>query len=201
MLRDDGSFVVDSETIGPCLGETAHFANVVDDGSPKETALHRHFDKNKKLLYVGISLCAINRLSQHRDASDWYRDIASVSIEWFPSRGRAIDAERIAVRCEFPIHNIQWKKWLHHIDPPTTARLVSKISLLQRVTYYKPMYTISEVSKILAVRPMDVRRLAQASHLGTVDIPSGQGLKSVPMVSGWQLPDYIESLEKATKPK
>ncbi len=69
--------------------------------------LYRHFDSEGNLLYVGISLSAINRLSQHRANSDWFASIKRVEIEKFPTRGEALMAERIAVISEAPLYNIR----------------------------------------------------------------------------------------------
>lgn len=74
-----------------------------------ETALYRHFDKHNDLLYVGISLSAIGRLSQHSDVSHWFHHISRVTIEWFPTRREALSAEREAIRKENPRHNKQHK--------------------------------------------------------------------------------------------
>ena len=46
--------------------------------------LYRHYDANGELLYVGISLNALNRLAQHREVSAWFPDIAKVTIESAP---------------------------------------------------------------------------------------------------------------------
>ena len=79
-------------------------AVVACDKSPKAgpTELYRHFDPNGALLYVGISLSAIERLRQHRATSDWFDQIARVDIEMFPSRKEAVAAERHAVKTEGP---------------------------------------------------------------------------------------------------
>ena len=37
----------------------------------KQTCLYRHYDKDDKLLYVGISISAYTRLSQHKINSKW----------------------------------------------------------------------------------------------------------------------------------
>ena len=71
--------------------------------------LYRHFDANGVLLYVGISINAVNRLSQHKDVSSWFNDISSVTIEKFNTREEVLEAEKIAIRKENPIHNIKRK--------------------------------------------------------------------------------------------
>ena len=67
-----------------------------------KTALYRHFDKDGQLLYVGISLSHVARLSQHRDGSPWYEDIAHVTIEWHKTRVDAELAETTAIGREAP---------------------------------------------------------------------------------------------------
>lgn len=69
------------------------------------TALYRHFDVAGRLLYVGISLSAVHRLTQHRTGSPWFNEIAKITIEWFASRTAALDAELVAIRTEHPAWN------------------------------------------------------------------------------------------------
>lgn len=71
------------------------------------TALYRHFDARGALLYVGISLSPTYRLQQHGRTAHWSDDIARVTIEWFPSRALALEAERAAISREDPRHNLQ----------------------------------------------------------------------------------------------
>lgn len=67
--------------------------------------LYRHFDREGKLLYVGISFHAFNRLMGHKQAK-WFEQISRVEIENFPDRRSAELAEIKAIREERPIHNI-----------------------------------------------------------------------------------------------
>jgi predicted DNA-binding transcriptional regulator AlpA len=72
---------------------------------PKGCHLYRHFDEAGALLYVGISLSALNRLMAHMDDSAWYWSIAKVTIEVHPTREAAEAAERQAIRNERPLFN------------------------------------------------------------------------------------------------
>jgi len=72
--------------------------------------LYRHFDKDGRLLYVGISLHAILRLTQHRADSHWFDDIATTTIKKFKSKDDAIRAEVRAIRHEKPLYNISRAK-------------------------------------------------------------------------------------------
>jgi transcriptional regulator with XRE-family HTH domain len=70
------------------------------------TTLYRHFDAAGRLLYVGVALGPVARLQQHASQSSWVRDIARMTIERFPTRTAAEQAERDAIRVEQPVHNV-----------------------------------------------------------------------------------------------
>jgi len=71
-----------------------------------KTALYRHFDAADTLLYVGISLSAVQRLSQHSD-KPWFNAIARVEVQWLETREEALLAEAEAIATEKPVWNIQ----------------------------------------------------------------------------------------------
>jgi|SRR5882724_10156737 len=66
--------------------------------------LYRHFDESGILLYVGISLNSIYRLSQHK-ASPWFTLIRRIEIENFPNREDALAEEARAIVLETPRYN------------------------------------------------------------------------------------------------
>src|SRR5688572_17357580 len=67
--------------------------------------LYRHFDSAGALLYVGIALCSIQRLGQHKLGAAWFQRIATVRIEHYPDVRSALRAEVKAIREERPIFN------------------------------------------------------------------------------------------------
>lgn len=69
------------------------------------TALYRHWDADGNLLYVGISLSAVARLSRHISGSPWADKIVNVTVEYLPSRDEALVAEKAAIMEEKPIWN------------------------------------------------------------------------------------------------
>jgi hypothetical protein len=75
----------------------------------EQTALYRHFDKDGKLLYVGISVNPIQRLQAHEVAAHWYGRISHVEIEWYETRAIAEAAERATIIGENPECNISGK--------------------------------------------------------------------------------------------
>lgn len=72
--------------------------------------LYRFFDNDGALLYVGISLSAAQRASQHKHEKQWWPDVARMDVERHPNRAAALDAERHAITTERPIYNIVHNK-------------------------------------------------------------------------------------------
>jgi predicted GIY-YIG superfamily endonuclease len=71
------------------------------------TDLYRFFDADDQLLYVGISLNAAMRASQHRADKAWRPDVIRMEVERIPGeRSDAIAAEADAIRREQPLHNV-----------------------------------------------------------------------------------------------
>lgn len=71
----------------------------------QRTELYRHFDASGRLLYVGISLSTAHRMGQHRNTSEWSHRVRTITIEHFPTREAALDAETEAIRTERPAFN------------------------------------------------------------------------------------------------
>jgi len=72
----------------------------------KPTCLYRHYDKDDNLLYVGISLSAYTRLSQHKSNSEWAATAVKMTTEPFNSRVDALEAEKKAIINEKPLFNV-----------------------------------------------------------------------------------------------
>lgn len=88
----------------------ARAQEVVEPPAPRQprerTELYRHFDAADRLLYVGISLSTVARLSQHMLGSPWAGEIARITVERFATREEAALAELRAIVEERPLHNI-----------------------------------------------------------------------------------------------
>jgi len=93
----------------------------------KECCLYRHFDKDKNLLYVGISLSVVSRLKQHYQKSGWAENISIVTVEKFPSREEALRAEAKAIQSENPRFNIQGRKRITKAN-----RYAAAMSMIER---------------------------------------------------------------------
>lgn len=78
--------------------------------------LYRFWNKDSELLYIGISLNAIARLSQHSKDKDWYQEVASITMEHFGSREELEKAERESIFKERPRYNIVYNHSLVERD-------------------------------------------------------------------------------------
>lgn len=75
-----------------------------------KTDLYRQFDKDGRLLYVGVSINARKRHMQHKWMSFWADQVATITIEKHPDRESALAAERLAIMAEGPTYNDHYAK-------------------------------------------------------------------------------------------
>ncbi len=150
--------------------------------------LYRHFDDAGALLYIGVSLNSINRLSQHQNGSHWFEKIARVEIEQFDSRPAALEAETNAIASEQPLHNIQKRAPLPKLEAEK-----AKTDVLRQVVFH-PTYTVTAAANVLNLGPTAVKRLIDSGQLGCINIPNGQYVKK--LITGWQVIDFIENKER-----
>ena len=150
------------------------------------TQLYRHFDAEGRLLYVGISLSTIFRTKQHRDNSSWFASISKITIETFPSRQEAWEAETLAIEREKPIFNIA--KVIEQADEDRKAAEVriAKLVISAKVTSLSPVYSIHDAAEELRCGTADVEKLIKSGRLRAFKI----GRR--PYITGWALLDFLE---------
>jgi hypothetical protein len=73
-----------------------------------ETILYRAFDRDGRLLYVGITKDFHLRQNHHKLHRMWAQE-AIWTLESYPSRELALAAEAVAIRSEHPLFNVQHK--------------------------------------------------------------------------------------------
>lgn len=172
----------------------------------REQHLYRHFDSDNNLLYVGISLNAVNRLVKHRSTAHWFSDIAKITVEKYPDRFSVIRAEREAIQKENPKYNINCRKPedlaedvrqdTEHVQ--LMLRKMSGLQLLSRMVSLKPTYTVTEVSELLEIKQAKVRELIEQDILGAFYVRhrnTRYGMRPVYRISGWHLMDYLDQVE------
>lgn len=68
-------------------------------------AVYRHFDQDRVLLYIGISMRPVDRGKQHASAADWTEFAAFVEGVWYTTRAEAEAIELAAIKTELPVFN------------------------------------------------------------------------------------------------
>lgn len=179
------------------------------------TNLYRHYDNKGILLYVGISLSAVARLCQHRDHSQWFKDISKVTIEKYEDRKTALLAEKEAIRKEKPTwnikHNLQ-KTEEHNPFKRKDALLAKQTELAtalldERIVGFNAVYSVAEVADLLRLSKRAVGNLLlaresrgeQASELGFIILDAPNGGPRRVRITGWQLIEYLEHKQQETK--
>lgn len=161
--------------------------------------LYRHFDREGALLYVGVSLSAIQRLGQHADHSHWYSSIARVEIENFETREEVLAAERKAIVQENPRHNLKRPREERKRAVEAQKQIEeSRTELMRRLVVFKPMHTLQEAADVLALSTKGLRQLISSGQLGHVMI-EGAAKDPKTYISGWQIIDYIENLQEGVR--
>lgn len=74
----------------------------------ERTALYRFFDAEDVLLYVGITNHVGRRWDDHIRKRPWWNDIERQTVNWFPSRSAAEEAEKLAIQTEDPLYNVTY---------------------------------------------------------------------------------------------
>jgi predicted GIY-YIG superfamily endonuclease len=77
-----------------------------DDDEEQSVTLYRLFNRNLRLLYVGIAGNPGRRFSQHASDKFWWGEVVDVRLIHYPTREEARVAEIQAIRSENPLYNI-----------------------------------------------------------------------------------------------
>jgi predicted GIY-YIG superfamily endonuclease len=67
-------------------------------------------DAEGELLYIGITSSGIRRMRVHGDQKNWWKDVDTITLRHFETRGEAVAAEQIAVRDLGPRYNVRLQK-------------------------------------------------------------------------------------------
>lgn len=166
-------------------------------------SLYRHYDSSGTLLYVGVSLSVLVRLKQH-EASHWFGSIARVEIQRFTNRQAVLEAERVAVATENPLHNvIRFKTRAKSIktlraemqaEKLAAAAAESRQAIVERFVSFQPMYSVQEAARALTLSIPHTKRLIAEGKLGSMVMGELRGSQTV-RISGWQLVDFIEQVQ------
>jgi len=85
--------------------EALRKCNSLHCGPQRRTAVYRLYDRNQRLLYVGIAHDTKVRWRQHAREKDWWGQVHWRTAIWHNSRLGAAIEEYCAIRFENPIYN------------------------------------------------------------------------------------------------
>jgi predicted GIY-YIG superfamily endonuclease len=78
---------------------------ITADSPAGSQTLYRLYNASGELLYVGISGRAWERWHQHAKGKTWWSEVTVTRVEHFTTRAEVEQAERLAIRTEFPKYN------------------------------------------------------------------------------------------------
>lgn len=165
----------------------------LDISDVRRTQLYRHYDADGQLLYVGISLSALLRTRQHRENSPWFANIAKITVETFPDRATAYDAETFAIENERPLYNVQ--KVLDGAKAESRAAEVrlAKMVIAAKITSLSPAYKVFEAAQELGLTSDHVTRLIKAKKIRACKIASQT------IITGWAMLDFLEYVDASER--
>jgi hypothetical protein len=117
----------------------------------EETVLYRHFDKDGRLLYVGISLNELLRIRQHKSTAPWWRDVSNITVERHGTKSEALIAERLAIEKERPLYNtavLPRSRPTSRTRQKTTNRRLTRVRFCERVSLTLPKGTLARIDQV-----------------------------------------------------
>lgn len=158
--------------------------------------LYRHFNNKNELLYVGISLSAVARLSQHKKHANWFNTITRVEIETFDTRMQVVKAEKIAIKAERPLYNI-----IHNKKSPTpeyVKRIEDSKQDIYRVVTFEPTMTIKDAGNALGISESRMKQFIKNKMINAIQVgirrSTRWGDKPMMRITGWAFIDFVEQL-------
>jgi hypothetical protein len=116
------------------------------------TALYRRFDKDGRLLYIGISDWPYDRAVGHGVHSLWVQFVASGTNTWFAGRKEASDVEKLAIKEELPLFNRL------HSAPGAKERLLEYLTAQGRMDLIEQtanwVWSYTEIGSRRTLRPL-----------------------------------------------
>lgn len=115
--------------------------------------LYRHFDKDGRLLYVGISLSAVHRLIQHKSTSHWFDEISKITIEKV-DKFKIREVEKKAIEKEKPLYNILFQSG-DLIRNKITGETITQTQLAKKLGVTRQTIYNLNIKKKLPVQPIE----------------------------------------------
>ena len=94
--------------------------------------LYRFYGADQRPLYLGISSCSPTRLDGHRRQADWWPLAEYIAISAYPTDAAVKEAERAAIRAEWPRFNKQLVRGPATVKVPLHGEPAEAAALLFR---------------------------------------------------------------------
>lgn len=78
--------------------------------------LYKLYDKDDRLLYIGITSDIVRRFRQHSQEKEWWWDVADIEVVRFLTRQAARTEEHLLIMMLHPVHNYQ-DNFIRQRDP------------------------------------------------------------------------------------
>ena len=127
--------------------------------------LYRHFDKNRRLLYVGISEDALKRAAAH-GVKPWGHLIAKITVEHLPDRATAEAAEKAAIIAECPRFNVVHSRQRPLLPPASRKPSPAVVDVKVELDLVKHLADVERAVLVEALRVYGGNRTMAARRIG-----------------------------------
>ena len=155
----------------------------------KEFILYRFWNEDK-LLYVGISTRAYERLKEHQGNAGFYKNATAITLERFENLESLRKAERVAIAEEKPLHNAA-DGWTKNDNCVCTCSMhVSQVRARAKKQHEqhrkdglfwgvdigpKPEVPVNVVKRILVLQGLGFTLRGTARRLNELGVPTARG--------------------------
>lgn len=156
--------------------------------------LYRFYDADDRLLYVGISLNAAHRASEHRRDKSWWPAVERMTVERAANRAKALELERAAIISERPLHNVHHNSRPASVEPTplaTTEESSMPHSLIGK-------YVLADLPGQVVERISDDHFLVQWFSWRSAR-PEHQGVIGLASMATWKLWDDNKTFRTAVR--
>ncbi|HAW53702.1 MAG TPA: hypothetical protein DCX29_01735 [Hyphomonas sp.] len=140
----------------------------------RPVAIYRHYDRDQKLLYVGITDDMTRRSREHSKAAEWWSLVDDTRVQYVQTRAHALDLERVAIIHEKPAHNVALSG-LSQLSNVTTKCASENSDLIADLEAYRDRHRLTDtkvgdvvmasLSQFLAEERITVRAFAAKAEI------------------------------------
>ena len=128
-------------------------------GDHETHALYRFHDADGALLYVGMTADPSARFKAHKKGKSWWHEVSAVTVEKHPTRAATLNAERLAIVTEKPLHNVchnsgNPNRVVEPVEDVSPDQAVTWEQRHRRITFHLNRELIREMKGVAAAEGM-----------------------------------------------